>query len=120
MRGPLLLDPLLLGAGDGYDLVAERGDPDQPGATVRRVGDALDVTGPFEVVDERRRRLLGDLRAVGEHAEPGAFRVDAGGQPALSDGELGVPGGAYGVVDPTRRIPLGDEHQQAGRQFPGH
>ena len=57
-------------------LAPARRGADELGAAVGRVGDALDVAVGLEVGDELRHRLLGHLRAGGEHADARAGVVE--------------------------------------------
>src|SRR5918999_940450 len=75
--GPLRLHFGDRGRGQRDGLGAAVGDPDEAGAGVRRVGDPLHVAGALELVDEKARRLLGDLRLPRQVGQAAALRRDA-------------------------------------------
>ena len=104
----------------GLGAPAARGEADDPGARVGRVGDPCDVPQCFELVDEGARRLLGDLGALGELGEPVAVLGDPGGQPTLREGGLEAQL-VQGVVDLLLHRAVGDEEQDADvRGLLGH
>jgi len=117
---PLRFDTVLLGSGVRDRLLRAGGHAHQARPAVGGIGDALDVASAFELVDQSGRRLLRDLRPRGQHAEPGAFGVDAHHEPGLRDGHVVETTFLQCLEDAVSGRSRGDEHKQAGGQFALH
>ena len=74
--------------GQLHQLSAEVGQDHQPGTAVRRVGDAVDVPGAFQLVHDRPEGLLADLCGLSQLGEPRPGRSDPLENARLAQGKV--------------------------------
>jgi hypothetical protein len=102
---------LHLGAGRRDDRLRPGGQPGQAGAAVGGVGDAFDVAGRLELLDQEGGALLGDPGLLGELGDAGAVRADPGRHAGLGEGDVGDAGCHDGLEGALLQRPVGDEEQ---------
>jgi hypothetical protein len=105
------------GVGDRDDLVGPWGEANQPGAAVGGVGDSLEVSLRFELLDEEAGGLFGHAGLVGQVGDARALGTDAGRDPLLGEREVGEAGGGDGVMGSLLECSVGDEQQDAEVRF---
>ena len=110
---PLGEHPLDFRVRDRHELVCLGRQTHEPGPTVCRIRDPLDIAVRLQLLDEERCTLLGDAGLLGQLRDPRAVGTDPSHDPGLGRGDVGDAGGDDSIMCSLLQRSVRDEQQDA-------